>query len=211
MCAVRLPKCVHMCILGNKISVSNVSYSPFSATEPLRKSYLTSEFEVNSDISEGPKPRGTTFYRKIDSSDDTSNVVYPNSTKTEQNTENPKDSIKTLGQEPEIHVMKPNDKSHDSPVLGRYTFRPRLKLTNCNQYMDMDKEEREKLYVVNSYKHCSGKSLLPTVLTFDEDPEQFSNKFAQEFLCASTPRQNAKHLSLSQMLSPSIESIDGDF
>lgn len=179
----------------------------------MKKSYITADIEANSEDYDIAKPRATTFYRKCDSSDDSPGVIYKNPNKKNPTKENPTDNSKPkMGKETPVHEFESNQKlpevHNESQTRGTYTFKPRLKLTNCNQFID--KAEREKLFVINSYKHCSGKSVLPSVMTFDEDPDHFSSKFAKEFLCSSTPRQNAKNI-LSTSLSPSIESIDADF
>lgn len=88
--------------------------------------------------------------------------------------------------------------SHDSSKvygLGKYTFKPRLKYLNSKPYDELDEKDRDKLYVINSYRHCSGKSIIPSTLTFDKDPQQFSHKFATELLCSSTPRPPLRGLS----------------
>lgn len=84
--------------------------------------------------------------------------------------------------------------------LGRYTFKPRLKYLTSKPYFEIAEKDRENLYVINSYKHCAGKSILPSTLTFDTDPEQFSHKFATDLLCSSTPRQTAIYLEKNEEL-----------
>ena len=100
------------------------------------------------------------------------------------------------------------DRSNESRVngLGRYTFKPRLKYLKSKPYDEIDEKDRDKLYVINSYKHCSGKSLVPETLTFDKDPKKFSDSFATDLLCSSTPRQPAKHSVQTNMLN-SLDSI----
>ena len=79
------------------------------------------------------------------------------------------------------------DENTSGPTLGNYMFKPRLKhieaLTNKVERQDITANR-----VLNSYKHCSGNMALPVALNFD--PEDF----ATELLCASTPRQQVKHL-----------------
>lgn len=107
----------------------------------------------------------------------------------------------------EIYNINPADSSKFSG-LGKYTFKPRLKYMTSKPYFEIEEKDREKLYVINSYKHCSGKSILPSTLTFDKDPEKFSNKFATDLLCSSTPRPGTKHL-LKKEKSRSEESLTG--
>lgn len=78
--------------------------------------------------------------------------------------------------------------------LGRYTFKPRIKYLKSVPFTELEVKDREKLYVINSYKHCAGKSILPATLNFDKDPDTFTKKFANDLLCSSTPRQPVRHL-----------------
>lgn len=100
-----------------------------------------------------------------------------------------------------------DDRSTRVHGLGRYTFKPRLKYMKSIPFTEIEKKDREKLYVINSYKHCAGKSILPATLTFDKDPETFSNKFAADLLCSSTPRQPARHLVKPFDRSKSLDSL----
>ncbi|KAH3769014.1 uncharacterized protein LOC127846578 [Dreissena polymorpha] len=110
----------------------------------------------------------------------------------------------------EINVPGVTEKSTKAVGVGKYMFKPRLKYTNCNEILFKDKDEKEKLYVINSYKHCSGKSIVPSTLTFDKDPDNFTAKFNNEFLCSSTPRQGARQLMLSNILNTSTDSINSN-
>lgn len=195
--------------------VSNFEYI-ISASAPL-KCYVTSDVESNEEENDMLyKPRKTTFYRMCDPAHDKNNFSLlkhcngVNQGKSNEKSTHVKHANLPVGKDTKIYDSGACEMSPEIRGRGKYMFKPRLKYTNCNQFFEIDKSEKEKLYVINSYKHCSGKSILPASLSFD-DPEKFSNKFAAEFLCSSTPRQTAKHLTLDPKLSLSVDSIDADF
>ncbi|XP_052781686.1 uncharacterized protein LOC128218156 isoform X1 [Mya arenaria] len=200
-----------------------------SATEPLRKCYI-SESSDSRDYSDRFPVRAKIYYWMCESSEENSKGYLIYNPLPERNdffaTENENhqassvfkrnsddnDSQKEIliGGNAELNDPHRNEISPELIGLGEYTFKPRLKYTNCNEILFTDKHEKDKLYVINSYKHCSGKSINPGSLTFDTDPKQFSCKFANDVLCSSTPRQGSKHMSLHTMNTPSIDSLITD-
>ncbi|WAR26340.1 hypothetical protein MAR_012044, partial [Mya arenaria] len=200
-----------------------------SATEPLRKCYISESSDSRDDSDRFPV-RAKTYYRKCESSEEITNGYFFYNPVPERNdffaTENENHQASNvfkrnsddndiqkenlIGEYAEINDPDRNELSHELIGLGKYTFKPRLKYTNCNEILFTDKHEKDKLYVINSYKHCSGKSINPGNLTFDTDPEKFSCKFANDVLCSSTPRQGSKRISLPTMNTPSIDSLITD-
>ncbi|XP_045192128.1 uncharacterized protein LOC123548702 [Mercenaria mercenaria] len=216
---------------------NNTSRESQSATEPLRKSYITAAVEtpdVSTKFKETSKEKTyisrkpeRTHYLPVDIECEDSDFQINNQdeiyerehleTDDSENSHNKCDCEnghnkcrKNLAINPgvEIYDVDPSDEYRVSG-LGKYTFKPRLKYMKSKPYHEIDEKDRDKLYVINSYKHCSGKSILPSTLTFDKDPEKFSNKFATDLLCSSTPRQLAKH-SVKNVVSGSLESITSD-
>ncbi|WAR26336.1 hypothetical protein MAR_012040 [Mya arenaria] len=200
-----------------------------SATEPLRKCYISESSDSRDDSDRFPA-RAKTYYRKCESSGEISSGYFIYNPEPERNdfvaTENENHQAfnvfkrnsddngiqkeNFIWENAEINDPDRNELSPELIGLGKYTFKPRLKYTNCNEILFTDKHEKDKLYVINSYKHCSGKSINPGNLTFDTDPKKFSCKFANDVLCSSTPRQGSKHMSLPTMNTPSIDSLITD-
>ena len=106
--------------------------------------------------------------------------------------------------------------------LGKYIYKPRLKYTTCNEKLCSRSKHKtnedvqtltanEDVQVINSDKHCSGKSFVDRNISFDRDPQTFSCTFAKELLCSSTPRQGPKQLTSPNIEATSIESVNTEF
>lgn len=248
--------CVFVCVLLvflfyvciAKRQKNNTSRESQSATEPLRKSYITSDLEaadgpnerdIYKQLAHAPKERAIPErldYIPVEAASDNekyhpSNYIpvqrrgnndeyHPVDYKINMNdiddhveaksndTEHIHDKCKeNMAIKPgvEIYNVDPPD-PYKVSGLGKYTFKPRLKYMATKPYLEIDEKDREQLYVINSYRHCSGKSILPSTLTFDKDPEKFSDKFATDLLCSSTPKPEIKHSSKHER-SRSKESI----
>ncbi|XP_060582259.1 uncharacterized protein LOC132738688 [Ruditapes philippinarum] len=228
--------CVFVCILMvfllylflARRQKNNTSRESQSATQPLRKSYITSDSEAvslaipakhcsNEKTYTARKP-GATDYLPVSVQNDQAEYQIDNhvihyddeskysSAKHTQHEYNKRGRTNlAINPGAEIYTIDPSNESKVSG-LGKYTFKPRLKYLKSKPYDEIDEKDREKLYVINSYKHCSGKSIVPETLTFDKDPQKFSDTFATDLLCSSTPRQPVRH-SMQNNLRNSLESI----
>ncbi|KAH3769013.1 uncharacterized protein LOC127846580 isoform X1 [Dreissena polymorpha] len=220
-CIVILVMIALFVVKKRKANISNDDNS--GCAEPLRRSYITADTSSSDDDDKASRriiryypivpvcKENSCFEPCKKASVDNKLVtperhVGPGEVYCENLTKDIKDVNKYLDVCAEIYGQ--TDKSRKVTRLGKYTFKPRLKYTNCNELLCRDKETKEKLYVINSYKHCAGKSIVPSTLTFDKDPDNFTAKFNKEFLCSSTPRQGTKQLSLTNISAISTDSID---
>ncbi|KAH3769010.1 uncharacterized protein LOC127846579 [Dreissena polymorpha] len=196
-------------------------------TEPFRRSYITADTSSSDDIDKSSR-RIIKYYPIVPSSKEDCDLAHSKKVSLEkiavvterhtsrdvidceERTTDLKDRNVAIGDSVEINVPEVTGKSTKAAGVGKYMFKPRLKYTNCNEILFKDKNEKEKLYVINSYKHCAGKSIVPSTLTFDKDPDNFTTKFNNEFLCSSTPRQGARQLMLSNIQNISTDSINNN-
>ncbi|XP_045192141.2 uncharacterized protein LOC123548705 isoform X2 [Mercenaria mercenaria] len=221
--------CVFVCILMaillyifiTRRQKNNTSRESQSAKEPLRTSYITPGIEAaplyskSNEMSKGKTDSSRklkpTHYLPVNSEcndnyfqvNNHEQTYEGNYLKTDDSGNSHDNCRRNLAINPGVEIYSNESRVHG---LGKYTFKPRLKYMNSKPYNEMEEKDRDKLYVINSYKHCSGKSVLPSTLTFDKDPEKFSNKFATDLLCSSTPRQPAKHF-VQNGVAGSLESI----
>ncbi|XP_052778628.1 uncharacterized protein LOC128216076 [Mya arenaria] len=150
-----------------------------SATEPLRKCYISESSDSRDDSDRFPV-RAKTYYRKCESSEEITNGYFIYNPAPEKNdffaTENENHQAfsvfkrnsddndiqkeNLIGENAEINDPDRNELSPELIGLGKYTFKPRLKYTNCNEILFTDKHEKDKLYVINSYILAENSVLL---------------------------------------------------
>ncbi|KAL4234782.1 hypothetical protein ACF0H5_006424 [Mactra antiquata] len=198
---------------------NNTSRDSQSASEPLRKSYITTYTESDVDTptqrKRAPYQADSNFrsrdhinYLPVESQNhmianhDAADLeIAGRDSASPTNTSPEVDNEQAAGKPNlaiqsgvEIYNVNPLDSPRVHDGLGKYTFKPRLKYLNSVPYNEIGEKDRDKLYVINSYRHCLGKSIVPSILTFDKDPVQFSDQFATDLLCSSTPRQHLRRL-----------------
>lgn len=199
---------VVLCVFLMRRRRNNTSTESQSATEPLKNRYPIQESGPDDNIPDTPaKPKTIlpfTFnnqYDLVTSGDSEGNGRSEGRSQEEylqkerlMNIDNKQRRNKHVVQPVGIYdldLLNEKVKKNKDCVKGGYTFRPR---EGKSGQIYVSHTDPDMLKVIQSYKHNKGQMSLPNDLDLDINTGQFSDMFATELLCASTPRQTVRTL-----------------